>query len=44
MYISISAFYTAVAVELETAVCDANSAVTGLAETVVAENDNEDDL
>jgi hypothetical protein len=44
MYISISAFYTAVAAELKTAVYDVNSAAAGLAETVVAENDSDDDL
>jgi hypothetical protein len=44
MYISISAFYTAVAAELETAVYDTNSTAAGLAEVVAAENDSDDDL
>jgi hypothetical protein len=45
IHASISAIYTAAAVELQTAANDTISAAADLAETVVAEdNDDEDDL
>jgi hypothetical protein len=44
MYISISAFYTTVTAELKTAVYNTNSVTVGLTETVIAENNSNDDL
>jgi hypothetical protein len=44
MYISISAFYTTIVTEFETVVYNVNSVITDLTETVIVDNNSNNNL